>query len=134
MASVTRIHRIVASISALLPVFPAVTGGGSLAFTMYAQSVEFRLEITARDASGRTRFIAPSALAARVPASVVPFFAGSDHFRRTYGDPPLAHRLGEVARLACVTDERRAASVEVALFERRRMNVREIREQAPCNE
>jgi hypothetical protein len=115
-------------IAAFVVLLPVLTGAR---FTMYASSVEFRLEIVARDPSGGARAISPTALAARVGPSAAPFFAGSDHFRRTYGEVPLRHHLGDVARLACAEDGQ-AAEIEVVLFERRRGEVRETRERRPC--
>jgi hypothetical protein len=131
MAGVTRFHRAVLVISTLLPAASFFTAGGALGFTMYARTVVVRMEITARDANGRARAIAPTSLAARVGPSAVPFFAGADHDRRTYGDPPLASHLGEIARLACAVDGH-ARAVDVTLFERRRGGARETHGRAEC--
>lgn len=98
-----------------LPLTGLLVGNGSLAFTMYASSVWFRLDILARGADGRARAIAPTLLAQKVTPSALPFLAGSDHFRRTYDISALRNHLGDVARLACDDD---AVRVEVTLFER----------------
>jgi hypothetical protein len=128
---VTLRHRVITLAVVLLPAL-AYTAGGEAGFTMYAASVEFRLEIVARDPDGSARALGPTSLASRVPASAAPFFAGSDHFRRTYGELPLRHRLHEVGRLACLADEGRATAIEVTLVERRRGGVTETRERVPC--
>jgi hypothetical protein len=127
---VSRLERVIAAAVALLPLLVGATGH-EVGFTMYAESVDFRVEIVARDPSGGARTIGPTALAARVTPSAVPFLAGSDHFRRTYGELPLRHQLGALARLACAEDGR-AAEVEVTLFERRRGAVRASRERVSC--
>jgi hypothetical protein len=130
---VTLRHRTLAFLAGLLPLAFAGVDGCNLGFTMYAESVEFRLEITARDASGAGRTINPAALAPHLTPSAVPFFAGSDHFRRTYGQPPLLHHLREAGRLTCAADPNHPATVEVTLVERRRRGVRETRERVPCD-
>ncbi len=99
-----------------LPIVTTASGGG-FAYTMYASSTWFRLEITAVDGRGATEAVAPSALAGRVSASAVPFLAGADHFRRTYGLEPLRDRLSDVARVACL-EAPEAVSIAITLFER----------------
>jgi hypothetical protein len=116
------------AVAAVIVLVPALSGAR---FNMYAASVEFRLEIVAHDASGAARAIGPGTLAKSVTPSAAPFFAGSDHFRRTYGELPLRHQLHQVARLACTADGR-AAEIDVTLFERRRGATRETHEHISC--
>ena len=125
-------HRAIAWSASLLPIVAFVSGGSEVGFTMYAESVEFKLEIVAHDRTGQSRAINPTELAPRVTPSAVPFFAGSDHFRRTYGQLPLRHHLREAGRLACSADQEGAASIEIALFERRRRGTLETRELVAC--
>ncbi len=110
-------QRLAAVFAILLPALASL-GGGGLAYTMYARSVWFRLEIVGVDAGGRRHAVAPSMLASRVGGSAAPFFTGSDHFRRTYGVGALESHLAEVARLSCEADERRPAAVLVTLVMR----------------
>ena len=132
MAGVTNIHRAAAAGVVLLPLLGLLGGTRGLAFTMYASSVWFRVDIVATDAEGRSFPIPPTALAAHVGASAAPFFAGSDHDRRTYDVTPLRTQLAEVARLACRVEGARAVAVDVTLFERRRGEVRETKSRARC--
>jgi hypothetical protein len=99
-----------------LPIFVWIAGGDA-AFTMYASSTWFRLELTALGRDGASRPIAPSALSRRVTRSAAPFLAGGDHFRRTYGVAALRAQLGAVARVACDEDPS-AESITITLFER----------------
>jgi hypothetical protein len=113
---VMRVHHAAAAFVVLLPL-AGLVGDAGLAFTMYAASVRYRLEITATDDAGRRHAIAPTALATRVSPSAAPFFAGADNLRRTYDVRRLRVRLPEVARLACAVDAGRARRVEVTLVE-----------------
>ncbi len=107
-------QRVAAVFAILLPALASL-GGGGLAYTMYARSVWFRLEIIGADAGGRRHAVAPSMLASKVGASAAPFFTGSDHFRRTYGVGALENHLPEVARLSCEADDRRPTAIDVTL-------------------
>ncbi len=105
-----------AGLAFCLPMLAKVGGGGA-AFTMYATSTWFRLEVVARDADGHARVIAPTDLARRVGPSALPFLAGSDHLRRTNGVEPLRAHLADVARVACLVDPA-ASEIAIALVER----------------
>lgn len=132
MAGVTNIHRAAAVTVAFLPLMSLFGSTRGLAFTMFASSVWFRIDIVATDADGRRFPIAPTALAAQVGPSASPFFAGSDHDRRTYDVTPLRTQLPDVARLVCRLEGERATSVEVTLFERRHGAIRETKSRARC--
>jgi hypothetical protein len=125
-------HLAAAITVALLPLVGFFAGTRGLAFTMYAESVWFRIDLVAMGADGLPHTIAPTALAPHVGPSASPFFAGSDHYRRTYDVTPLRQQLEEVARLACRVEGGRAVSVEVTLFERRSHGVRETRSNVKC--
>ena len=132
MADVTRIHHAAAITVAILPLIGLFGGTRGFAFTMYASSVWFRVDIVATGADGRSFPIAPTALAAHVGPSAAPFFAGSDHDRRTYDVTPLRTQLPAVARLACQVERARAMTIEVTLFERRHDGIRETKSHAKC--
>ncbi len=134
MAGVTPFHRVLAAISTLLPILSAVTGGAAIGYTMYARSVEFRLELLAYDADATRapRIVPPTALASRVAPKAVPFFAGADHFRRTYGEVPLSRHLDDVGKLVCATDPGAPASVRVTYEERRRSGERTLTTTVAC--
>lgn len=112
----TLAHRMAAGLAFCLPMLAKVGGGGA-AFTMYATSTWFRLEIVAHDAEGHARVIAPTDLARRVGPTAVPFLAGSDHLRRTNDAGALRAHLADVARVACLEDFA-ASEVAIALVER----------------
>jgi hypothetical protein len=114
---VIRVHHAAAAFVVLLPL-AGILGDDGLAFSMYAASVSYRLEITATGDDGRRYAVAPTALAPRVSQSAAPFFAGADNLRRTYDVRKLRVRLSEVARLACAVEAGRARRVDVTLEER----------------
>src|SRR5581483_3190898 len=89
---------------------------GTLAWTMYARTDEFRLEIVGKERDGRYVYVAPTALASKVAPSIESMFAGSDHFRPYPSIALLRRHLDEVARLAC--DEGPFVSVRVTLEQR----------------
>ena len=105
-----------ASVAFCPPILAKVLGGGA-AFTMYATTTWFRVDVMARDARGRRHAVAPTALARHVVPSALPFLAGSDHFRRTNGLDPLRAQLEAVARVGCVA-EPLAQEIELTLVER----------------
>lgn len=109
-------HRMAAAAAICLPIVASIFGG-RVAFTMYASSTWFSLQVTATDDLGARRAIAPTDLARRVGPTARPFLAGADHPRRTYDAGLLRARLADVARLAC-REEPRARRVRVTLVER----------------
>jgi hypothetical protein len=92
-------------------------GGGGSPFSMYAHTIEFRLEIVGRTKNGTPKWVAPSSLASSLLPSARPFVAGSDHFRRAGDVGVLRRHLEDLARLSCQLDDT-LAEVDVTLFER----------------
>jgi hypothetical protein len=85
---------------------------------MYASSCWFKLDIIARDDEGGAHQVAPTELALLASPSARPFLAGGDHFRRTYDTAALRRHVGDLGRLACVTERGRASSIAITLVER----------------
>ena len=108
-------HHAAAAFVVLLPL-AGIAGDAGTAFTMYATSVRYRLEIVATGDDGRRHFVAPTSLATRMSPSAAPFFAGADNLRRTYDVRKIRVRLPDVARVACAVDGA-ARRVEVTLEE-----------------
>ena len=116
MILVTRLHHAAAAFVVLLPVLGHL-GDGGLAFTMYATTERYRLEIVTEQRDGTRVAIAPTLLARRVAPAAQPFFAGADNLRRTTDVRVLRARLHEVAVLACLDAGEGARAVTVSLFE-----------------
>jgi hypothetical protein len=92
--------------------------GGSAAYTMYAGSTWFRLEVVAFEGdTGGSRAIPPTSLAGSVTPAARPFLAGADHLRRTYDVTVLRNHLADVARVACAA-EPSARSIRITLVAR----------------
>jgi len=113
---VKRIHALVGGALFIVPMISRLWGSGTLAWTMYARTGEFRLEIVGKERDGRYVYVAPTALASKVAPSIESMFAGSDHFRPYPSIALLRRHLDEVARLAC--DEGPFVSVRVTLEQR----------------
>jgi hypothetical protein len=92
-------------------------GSGSRAWTMYSRSSTYRLRITAFDADGRSRSVAPSELASRSERNLASVLAGSESFRRGPQGFVLRGLLAPLAELACTGPER-AERVMLSLDER----------------
>jgi hypothetical protein len=92
-------------------------GGGGSPFSMYAHTVEFRLDIVGRTKDGTSKWIGPSSLASSLLPSARPFVAGSDHFRRAGDVGVLRRHLEDLARLSCRLDDT-LSEVDVTLLER----------------
>lgn len=112
-----RSHQLIAMAFAAVPAIAIASGGEGPAFTMYAKTVEFRLDLVGHDRAGAVQRVAPTSLAALLPPSALPFVAGADHFRRTSDVGVLRRHLPDLARLACHHDET-LVDVEVVLVER----------------
>ena len=95
----------------------ALGNGGGPTFSMYASSVEFRLDLVGHARGGGTMVVAPSLLAHALPPSARPFVAGAEHFRRAGDVTVLRRHLGDLGRLACRQEESLAA-VDITLVER----------------
>jgi hypothetical protein len=110
------VHAVVGAMLFVVPALSRVFGSGALAWTMYARTGEFRLEIVGQERDGRYVYVAPTALASKVAPSIDSMFAGSDHFRPYPAITLLRKHLVEVARLAC--DEGPFVRVHVTLEQR----------------
>lgn len=129
-----RRHVAIAVAFAALPAFSKLVGGG-LDFTMYASTVEFRLQLLGSDADGRPRVVPPSSLAFALPPSARGFVAGADHFRRSGGVLSLRRHLGDLGQLAC-HEQPALTRVTVTLFERsadHRDGTKESSVEVPCS-
>jgi len=107
-----------------LPGLSWLDGSGSLAWTMFASSASFRLEITTTT-EGHTVAFNPSALAAHAVPSAALVLAGSDHFRHAGSARLLRPSLPELALLVCRVSG--ADAVEVTLHARPRMDAPVVR-------
>lgn len=112
-----RRHILVGAAFVAVPAASLLLGDGGLAFTMYASTVEFRLELIGHPRAGGITVLAPTSLAASVTRRARPFVTGADHFRRAGSVLVLRHHLGDLARVACRNDPT-LADVEVTLVER----------------
>jgi hypothetical protein len=111
--SITRVHTLVACVVCVaLPGLSWLDGWGSLAWTMFASSGSFRLQITTTTA-GREQPFNPTALAAHALPSAAAVLAGSDHLRHASSARLLQPSLPELAQLTCRLSG--ADAVEVAL-------------------
>jgi hypothetical protein len=94
----------------------AIGGRGRFAFTMYATTITYRVEITQVDGAGRCSTIDPTDVAGEVSSFAAPYLVGMSAFRTVSQVDALRAHLGDVARAACRS--RRGSTIEVALFER----------------
>jgi len=112
-----RTHLIVGAIVCVaLPLASRVEGARTFAWTMFAASGEYRIEIVEIDDEGRARSMNPTALAEHAAPSAVRVLGGADHWRRGASVATLRTHLDDLAAYAC--DESHAATIEVTLRER----------------
>jgi hypothetical protein len=98
---VSRLHALVAFVvCALVPGLSWLDGTGSLAWTMFASTASFRLQIETTTAGRRAPFN-PTALALHAVPSAALVLAGSDHVRHAASARLLLPSLPELARLTC---------------------------------
>lgn len=131
-STITRVHALVACVACLaLPGLSWLDGWGSLAWTMFASSGSFRLQITTTSAGKQAAFN-PTALAAHAVPSAAVVLAGSDHFRHAASARLLRPRLPELAQLSCQVSH--ADAVVVMLEWRRSLDAPRQRavEEASC--
>jgi hypothetical protein len=95
-----------------------IDGRGRFAFTMYASTVTYRLEIAELDEGGVRRTLDPAQVAQDVSSSAALFLAGADAYRTVAQIDPLRDHLRDVARAAC--RNRRGSTIEITLRERAR--------------
>lgn len=112
-----RSHALMAAVFVALSATTLALGNGGPAFTMYASTVEFRLELVGRARGGGRMALAPSSLAPRLSPSARPFVTGAEHFRRTGDVTVLRRHLKDLGSVAC-REEGSLAEVEVTLVER----------------
>lgn len=116
----------------LLPAASYIDGSGGFAWTMFSKSETYRLAIDVIDTEGGRHGVPPGALAPRAGRSAALWLAGTESFRHAPVGSTFRHHLAEVGALACA--EPGAASVEIALFERRTLDaeVRETHTRVDC--
>jgi hypothetical protein len=93
-----------------------VDGRGELAYTMYARTVVYRLDVTAIDATGARSPVDLARVATQVSSPAAPFIGGAGGFRPVATIDALRDHLADVARAACQTTP--ADAIEVTLYER----------------
>jgi hypothetical protein len=98
-----------------LPLGSKVFAGGALAYTMYAATVVYRVELAAHDDRGRSWPIAPTDLARFTGPSAAPFLFGAEKARELPQINALRAHLADVGRVACAHAS--ATTVDVTLFE-----------------
>jgi hypothetical protein len=99
---------------------------------MFAHSATYRLRVTAIANDGKTRFIAPTELAARASPSLGTFLAGTERWRHAPVGATLRRHLPDVAELGCGIGPG-FRSIEVFLEERRSLDAPIVATQARVN-
>ena len=100
-SAITCAHALVACVVCVaLPGLSWLDGWGSLAWTMFASSGSFRLQITTTTA-GLEQPFNPTTLAAHAVPSAAAVLAGSDHFRHAAAARLLEPSLPALAELTC---------------------------------
>jgi hypothetical protein len=92
-------------------------GHGRLAFTMYASTVDYRLDIAQLDNLGARHAVGLTEVARNVSFDwAAPFLAGAETYRTVPQIDALRDHLRDVARAAC--RNRSGSIIEIALHER----------------
>jgi hypothetical protein len=107
-----------ALICLVLPIGSWLEGSQAFAWTMFARSGEYRLEVLATDMSGRASVVNPTALAASAAPNARTFLGGADHWRTGSSLYSLRAHLDDLGEHAC--RETHAAAVDITLRERLR--------------
>jgi hypothetical protein len=94
----------------------ASDGRGRLAFTMYAASVDYRLEVAWLDGHGLRRPFDPADIAKDVSSSAALFLVGSDAYRTVAQIDALRVHLRDIGRAACRSGG--GSVIEITLYER----------------
>lgn len=123
------VPRALVAILVVVPLASRLIGDGSLAWTMYASTSEWRLRVTVTERDGRSHAIAPTGLAEGASPELQAALAGSESYRRNC---PVALRshLSQVADRACAT--RDVARVEIDLDERGSFGERTMHVERAC--
>jgi len=117
LVGMRQLHAIVAAILLVaLPISSDAFGSGFFGWTMYSGAGEFLVEIRVKDASGRSRTVAPTGIADSTSEATADLLVGADHFRRGPSLAVLRSHLGELAAHVCRV--RHAAEADVVLRER----------------
>ncbi len=98
-----------------LPLGSKLVADGALAYTMYAGTVVYRVEIVAHDGGGRSLPIAPTGLARFTGPFAAPFLFDAERPRAFPQINALRAHLAEVGGVACA--HTKATTVDVTLFE-----------------
>jgi hypothetical protein len=103
---------------------------GRLAFTMYAATVTYRLEIARWEAGGVRRSLDPTEVAADVSSVAAPFLVGAASYRTVAQIDALRAHLRDVASAAC--RNRYGSIIEVTLQERFESSITHRSERVSC--
>jgi hypothetical protein len=117
MSGVSRLHGVVfATFCVIVPAASWLDGSGRLAFSMFADMHQFRVELRAREDGGE-RPLSPTRLANAAGGTAGLFLIGGESWR--YGPKVRTARwlLGDLAAFACREDGR-AHAITITLFER----------------
>jgi hypothetical protein len=101
-----------------LPALSWLDGSGQLAWTMFARTAQYRLQIVATDRAGHQQPVGPSQLAAAAGSSpAAAHLSGAESWRtHNIARVVLRRHLLEVGQLACRVSG--ARSVDLTLWER----------------
>lgn len=99
----------------ILPLGSWVLAGGALAYTMFAATVVYSLEIVAHDQRGRSWPLSPTELAPFTGPFAASFLFGAERPRVLPQINALRAHLADVGRVACAHAS--ATEIDVTLFE-----------------
>ncbi len=100
-----------------LPALSWLDGSGRLAYTMFSELEETRVDIVGFDASGRETRIAPTWVASQLKGGAGVFLAGAEHWRTGPVAREPLRQLGAIARRVCALGGH--ARVRVTVWTRR---------------
>lgn len=92
-----------------------IDGRGGLAYTMYARTLSYRLEVTALGAGGERHPVELSRVAGAVSSPAAVFIANADAFHTAATIDALRDHLVDVARAACRSVP--AEAIAITLYE-----------------
>lgn len=121
----TRLHAAAgALVCVILPAASYIDGSGRLAYTMFAEAGEYRVEIHVAHQDGSATEIPATFLAARAKGTAGVFLAGAERFKTGAVHRTPRGQLDALAAFACTPD---ATSVTITLVERARPDAPETR-------
>ena len=115
----TRLHAgFAAFVCVILPGASYLDGSGRLAYTMFTEVDEYRVEIVVTTTTGSEVFVAPTSLAPYAGSSAGVFLGGAERFK-----PGPVHRtprqmLAPIATLACAHSAAPAKRARVTMIRR----------------